>query len=371
MEEAKSQNEPRYIDVPVLKKSRRVLVFLADFFLTLMLTVTLFNLAVYPLAKQAVGYDARLTSLKAAQKARDGVLYDLSLLFPVSPTSKESSDFDNNLIYTCDEYIHALVVPTHGAQYEVFRHYYVDLRSSTSEYVALYKEIDKNHSFFDIGTDTVSLKAEYMALVAPKYNPDDTISAKGQEVYEKLQDKIFAQGYHRLLTSAYANNLSSGGVSYKAEQDKVANIANGNLLLVSTCVLLSYFLSWLPFFMIIPSVNKSRKTVGMLALKVYRVKRVDFDAPSLPITYLQGAYALLAGAGFLVFVPWGNVAFNELFALPILFIVSVISLVFALASLAMILVDVYNRSLSDFFSQCYCIGEDDYDELARKKVGGR
>ncbi len=371
MDEATNQNEPRYIDVPVLKKSRRVLVFLADFFLTLMLTVTLFNLAVYPLAKQAVGYDARLTSLKAAQEARDGVLYDLSLLFPTTPESKDSASFGGNLVYTCDEYIHYLVAPAHGEQYEVFRHYYVDLRGSASEYVALYKELDKNYSYFDIGTDTVALKAEYMALVAPKYNPDDTISAKGQEVYEKLQDKIFAQGYHRLLSNAYANNLSSGGVSYKTEQDKVAGILNGNLLLVSTCVLLSYFISWLPFFMIIPSINKSRKTVGMLALKVYRVKRNDFDAPSLPITYLQAGYALLAGAGFLMFVPWGSVAFNELFALPILFIVSVISLVFALASLAMILVDVYNRSLSDFFSQCYCIGEEDYDELARKKVGGR
>ncbi len=368
MNEIAEAPKTQYIDVPVLKKSRRVLVFLADFFLTLMLTVTLFNLATYPLGKLVVGYDARISSLHQAQNRRDAILYDLALLFPKEAAATDYGFFETNLTYTCGEYIHGLVDSSYGSQYEVFRHYFVDIKGSSTDYVNFYAELDKNAGYFDIGDGKVTLKPEYVTSLSPKYNPDDSISSKGQADYENFENKIFAQGYQRLLSDAYETNLSNGTYSYKTEQSAITDILNGNLYLVSTCVLLSYLFSWLLFFMIVPSLNKNRKTLGMIVLKVVHVKKDNFDVPSLPLTYLQGAYGLLSCAGLLVFAPIGVMTFNELFSLPILFIVSIISLVFVLASLAMLLVDVYNRTLGDFFSQCYCLGEDEYDELAKKKV---
>ena len=228
MGEFEAKENTRYVDVPCLKKRRRALVFLADFFLTLMLTITLFHLAIYPLSRVIVNYDSRIESLHQTQAERDSVLYDLELLFPKAEGRTTYDAFEDNLAYTSEEYIHYLVDNAHGSEYEVFATYFKGVKGSATAYVSFYRELDENQGFFDFDNNEIHLKEEYVQSLSPKYNPDDTMSTKGISDYERLEGRIFVQGYQRMLSDAYSNDLSHNGISYKTSQDKISGILNAH-----------------------------------------------------------------------------------------------------------------------------------------------
>ena len=49
------EKEEKTFDILPVKKGRRMLIYLADFFVVLIISMILFNIAVYPLAKLATG----------------------------------------------------------------------------------------------------------------------------------------------------------------------------------------------------------------------------------------------------------------------------------------------------------------------------
>ena len=366
-EKQESEVKTNYVDLHPLKKGKRVLLFLADFFIVFFFAVSLFNIAVYPIGKAIANYDTQVTKLTTAQKARDSVLYGYELLFPKNPLQKEASDFQTNLEYTSEEYVHCFVDSSISAKYDVFATYFVSIQTDKTAYLTMLKDLDSRFGFFDFTGDNVVLKQTYINEFKPHFNPRDKMSEQGATDYYNFVDKIFTQGYGRMIKDIEAKDLVLDGISYKQEQSTVTLIVNNFNTLTITTALLSFFLGVFINFFFVPMITKKRKTIGMLFMKIERVRAKNLDTLSLPLVYLNSAYSIAGSALSVIFVPLGLFSFNDLFSLPVLFILSVCSFIYIIASFITLLFDPYNRTLGDLLCQIHCLGEDEFDALIRAK----
>ena len=367
MEELTPVEEPKIIDIQPLKKWRRTLLFLGDFFLVFIASLLLFHLAIYPLGRTLVNYDGQITSLHNAQERRDSILYHYELLFPATEYAVGYINFEDNLAFTAKNYIHAMTDPTYEAKYDVFRHYFRQIRNDDSAWISFYTQLDEKQGFFDITPSSVALKEKYKQEFAPAFNPDDTMSAQGKEDYQKFENKIFAQGYDLLLKDLEKNDLTYDGKSYKTEQGIVSTVLLNGRRLVVVCALVTLLLTWMINHLLIPTFSKKRKTLAMMFLRVERVHKKTLETVSLPMAYLNSFYALAAEAVMVMFIPWGTTNFNELFSLPILFPVALFSLAFLLGSTVVMLLDAYNRTLGDLLCQTHCLSADEFDRLVMER----
>ncbi len=366
-EKQESEVKTNYVDLHPLKKGKRVLLFLADFFIVFFFAVSLFNIAVYPIGKAIANYDTQVTTLTTAQKARDSVLYGYELLFPKNELQKEASDFQTNLEYTSEEYVHCFVDSSISAKYNVFATYFVSIRADKPAYLATLKDLDSRFGFFDFTGDNVVLKQTYINEFKPHFNPRDEMSEQGTTDYYNFVDKIFTQGYGRMIKDIESKDLVLDGISYKQEQSTVTLIVNNFNTLTITTALLSFFLGVFINFFFVPMITKKRKTIGMLFMKIERVRAKNLDSLSLPLVYLNSAYSIAGSALSIIFIPLGLFSFNDLFSLPVLFILSVCSFIYIIASLITLLFDPYNRTMGDLLCQIHCLGEDEFDALIRAK----
>lgn len=360
------ENEPKYVDLHPLKKGKRVLVFLGDFFLTFILSLLLFHVGVYPLGRLIVDYNGQMTSLREAQVRRDAVLYDHQLLFVRDSGAKGADDFELNLSYTSKQFIHSFLDDAY-APYEVFKNYYIAVAGDEEAYLSFYRGLDEKYGFLDIQGNAVTLKAQYLEEFAPAFDPKDTMSAQGQSDYQTFENKIFAQGYARLLNILLEKDLHSGDISYAENQRVIERVLSNGRRLIVTSSLVTFFTAWILLHLVVPLFSKKRKTIGMMMMRVERVHKKDFDSLSIPMSYLNSFYSLAAYAFMPLFIPWGSTNFNELFALPILFPLALFAVAYLLGSLGFLLFDAYNRTLGDFLCQSYCLSNEDFDTLVRER----
>ena len=367
MEEMTANEEPKIIDIHPLGKWKRVLLYLGDFFLVFIVSLLLFHLAIYPLGRLMVDYEGQMTSLHAAQEKRDSVLYHYELLFPSKEQATTYADFEDNLAYTAKNYIHAMTDSSFEPKYDVFAHYYREIRQDDAAWVSFYARLDEKQGFFDITSTSVSLKQQYKEEFAPAFNPDDTMSAQGQKDYQTFESKIFALGYDALLKDIENNDLTFDGKSYKTEQNFVSTVLSNGRRLVVVCALVTLLFVWMLNHLLLPALNKKRKSLAMMFLRIERVHKKTLETPSIPMAYLYAFYSLAAEAVMVIFIPWGSTNFNELFSLPILFPISLFSLAYIIGSLVTLLFDAYNRTLGDLLCQTHCLSADEFDRLVLER----
>ena len=363
--------QEQYIDIHPLKKGKRALVFLGDFFLLLVFSLLLFHVGTYPLGRYIVRFDDQLTSLRQAQVRRDAVLYGHELLFARDGGNKDYGDFETNLEYTSGEYIHCHVDETYPQKYDVFAHYFVDIRQDETAYVSFMKDLDERYGFFDFSGGLPKLKETFVEEFKPMYDEKDTMSTKGVQDQQTFENKIFVQGYAKLLADLQEKDLTYEGNSYASEQKVIDEVLKNSRSLIMTCSLVTLLTVWIILHLLIPTLSKKRKTIGMMMMRVERIHKSNFDYLSLPMTYLSSLYSLAASALLVLFIPWGTTDFNELFSLPVLFPVALFSLAYLIGSLAFMLFDPFNRTLGDFLCQSYFLGMDDFDHLIRERGYGQ
>lgn len=360
-------NQPRFIGITCVSKGKRVLLHLGDFFIVFILALVLFHAGIYPLGRVIVDYAGQMDSLHAAQEKRDSVLYGHELLFPVSSSATTYDAFEDSLAYTSECFVHAFVDSSFDQKHNVFATYFKQIRGQNEEYIDFFKTLDEKYSFFDITSTEVSLKPLYVQEFAPKWNPDDTMSEKGKADYQNFEDKIFAQGYSRMLSDIGERDLVKDGISYQTEQKTITKVLNDGRMLVVTCAIISFLVLWIINHLLIPTLSKKRKTLAMMMMRVERIHKETYEPLSIPLAYLASFYALAGEMLCVLFVPWGVTNFNELFSLPLLFPLALISLAYILGSLAVVLFDAYNRTLGDFLCHSYVLGADEFDTLVREK----
>ena len=136
---------------------------------------------------------------------------------------------------------------------------------------------------------------------------------------------------------------------------------------MTICTFIAHVISWLALFVIIPLINKNRKTLAAIFLKVEVVNFYSLNHQSRMMYLLVAVYSFFAMMLGLMFVPSLLVPFNNLFALRFLAYGTVFSLVLIIADLIFLLINQYNRSLVDFLANNLYLSEEDMNELYRAR----
>ena len=371
MEERNENEQPEVVEISPLGKWKRVLAFLADFFLIFILSLGLFHLGIHPLGKAITSYQGRVDETKLVQKDRDGVLYGNKLLFPVSSTLVESGDFASNLEHTFKTYLYfyldgAVTIEKYEVnKSDVFSTYYVSIGNDKASYQALYNDLD-NGGFFEVG-ETVKLKPAYIEEFKHAYLAGDELSAQGKKDYEALQSKVFLKGFNRMLDDINAKDLTYQGVSYKQKQELVTAFINYEKILTITCALIAYLLGCFIVTMMVPLLSKNRKTLGMLFLREVRLDSERLILLKKRRVLLFFVYQIIMNMGSIFFIPMGAYDFVSLFSLPALLPISLIGLLYLVFSLIYMLFEPFNRTISDKLSGTVMATDDTLDQIYRAK----
>lgn len=290
------------------------------------------------------------------------------LFYEEGKSDKEPSSFATNLEYTCKSYVSSLVYG--DTTHDVFHHYFVDLRQKENEYIELIKIKDTATQFFSY-TPSIALLPKYVDEFAPIFEEGNAPSKQGEEDYSRFQKEFFLPCFSSLLQDVLENDLAYEGISYKQKQSVVTSFSNkANAILVSSASI-SYVVGVSVVYLIVPLISKTRKTLGMVFLRRERVnaaKLMPLRKRDLVLPYL---YAFFVNAGLLFLLPWPIVSFNELFSLPGLWILSLISILFDLVSLFFLLFDKLDRTFSDKMTMSVMLEEEEMDAIYRAKGYGK
>ena len=136
--------EKNAVDIEPLKKGKRILVFLADFFLVYIITFLLFNVAVAPIGKLITSFDKKDEVYSEAQDELYNHYFQSKVL--LKDSSFESYDVTAGLEYTFNCWLSYYVLDAeesinpsfpqygHKLENENVYHFYNDIRNNNQSY---------------------------------------------------------------------------------------------------------------------------------------------------------------------------------------------------------------------------------------------
>ncbi len=380
-EEVLDQQENNAVDIHPLKKGKRILLFLADFFIQFILSFLLFNVAVAPIGKAITKYDNKndehivLTNEMYEHYYKSGVVFEA--------VNSEYTDITAGIEYTYRCFLSFFVLdneesidanyPQYGRKIEnnVIYHYYHDIRSNDDTYVNSFKSYNEKNNYFvfDKSSLSFSLKNEVKNELYSFYDPKDEMGNVGKGYYNDILENVFNPMLAEVMVDIDKNDLHFEGEkhSFLECKNRIKELETYHDHLMTICALISHFVSWLALFLIVPLVNSDRKTLGMLFMKIHILNFNDLNIVKRGAYVINSIYYLFATMLGLMFVPSLLVPFNNLFASGFLAYSSIFAAVLLLADLIFLLINQYNRSLIDFATHSLYLTEKEMSELYRAR----
>ena len=354
--------EENVIEIHPLSKGKRAILFLADFFISFIFSIFFFSLAILPLGKVIISYDSLSQKTSEALSIRNEILFENNLLFYNEDLQNSKRDFDACNTYTFDRYV-SFLLGINNDKYDVFNNYYVDILHDENTYNNLFE-----NKFFETKN---SLKTDYFQAFLPFFDENDEPAERQKEMLTEFQNEFYLPAYATIISLINTNDLTAtiGGVNYSFidEQNIALEVENIYRILVTSSVLISYFISFIICFILVPFINKNGKTIGMLILSI---ERVNFDHLKLLKKWdklVVAVFNFALNAGQILFIPMMSVNFNYIFSLPSIFAIFIISILLVVASSITLLFTNFNQTLFDILSRTFCLKTEALDEIYRKK----
>ena len=380
-EEVLDQQENNAVDIHPLKKGKRILLFLADFFINFILSFLLFNVAVAPIGKAITKYDNKndehivLTNVMYEHYYKSGVVFEA--------VNSEYTDITAGIEYTYRCFLSFFVLdneesidanyPQYGRKIEndVIYHYYHDIRMNDDAYFNSFKNYNEKNNYFvfDKSSLSFSLKNEVKNELYSFYDPKDEMGNVGKGYYNDILENVFNPMLAEVMVDIDKNDLHFEGEkhSFLECKNRIKELETYHDHLMTICALISHFVSWLALFLIVPLVNSDRKTLGMLFMKIHILNFNDLNIVKRGAYVINSIYYLFATMLGLMFVPSLLVPFNNLFASGFLAYSSIFAAVLLLVDLIFLLINQYNRSLIDFATHSLYLTEKEMSELYRAR----
>lgn len=380
-EEVLDQQENNAVDIHPLKKGKRILLFLADFFINFILSFLLFNVAVAPIGKAITKYENKndehivLTNEMYEHYYKSGVVFEAF--------NSEYTDITAGIEYTYRCFLSFFVLdtvasidanfPQYGRKIEnnVIYHYYHDIRLNDDAYVNSFKSYNEKNNYFvfDKSSLSFSLKNEVKNELYSFYDPKDQMGNVGKGYYNDILENVFNPMLAEVMVDIDKNDLHFEGEkhSFLECKNRIKELETYHDHLMTICALISHFVSWLALFLIVPLVNSDRKTLGMLFMKIHILNFNNLNIVKRGAYVFNSIYYLFATMLGLMFVPSLLVPFNNLFASGFLVYSSIFAVVLLLADLIFLLINQYNRSLIDFATHSLYLTEKEMSELYRAR----
>lgn len=384
MEEIKRESS-NFVEIYPTKVGRRVLAFFADIILNLMLSLLLFETAIFPLSTLVINYNDLLDKSDSTQKAQYQLLYENNLLY-FDENRTEGNRFmlslaleDTNYFFVqfyCDDDNQELT------KYDVFYNYYGLVRDSANENSInelneLY--LSYGEEFFDKSRKTIngtySLKDEYIEKFKHNYILGDSMSQDAQADYQNFTKRVFLNVYNKMFEDIEKNDLLSldGSISYKklsANLDSINNTLNYDYII---CSYISFFLSSLLLFLVFPLITEKRETIAERILKFERVNKKTICYIKKPFILNLFLLKMFDSMIILFLIPAFRVGISYIFSFPELYLPSLIGIVIALLNLFITAFTKLNTSLKEITTDSIVIDTSslDYYYREKEKINGK
>lgn len=382
-----SQEEKKVVELAPLGKFKRILLFLGDYFIAFIFSFILFNLAVFPLAKVICQTNKKAEEIAQLENNSNDLLISSGILMRYEdkedPTYVPS--FDEHVNYTFKVFLsyYAFDEETPDSKYvdyghkesnEVIKHYYVTYMHNVSDANASYLEDFKSvneDGLFAIG-ETVSdikLKDDYKELLATELL-EVTNESKYSANMKIFRDKVFARLFYLHVYKDIQENdfTKEGYLSYNQSLQRIGEINNYLKWVATWPAIISAVLSWGIVYLLYPMLNGERRTMTMSVMKLNKLKMVRMVDINRKDVALQSFYNLLLSMSSVLFLPVIYFGFAYCFNLPLLFIITLISLILTIVSLFFILFNEHNRSGSDILTFSVVVPTSEIDNIYKEKL---
>ena len=361
----KDQINPTYLDVSPITKGRRMLIYLADLFLNFIIAVVLFAAMVYPIARVIASSDDTEHKQSVNQQYRMDILYNNDLLnYNENGENVDKYDITSSLKYSADLYLKGFLNETYQPDY--FSLFYIEyLQSEEKELKEIIKEHD-DYGFFDYDKSRLDLTDSYKRNFAPLLDANDQLSNTSQSAYEHFVDVFFANVYSRLMTDLLTSDkISSESPLYQfrildAENNEMIDKEN---MVAVYATYVAYLLAAIIYFLVVPLVSSTGKTIAMMALRIERVGDDNFKALARKERIIIFLYQVVLALPLIMFVPVMYISITTIFSLPYLLYLSLISLAIVFISMVFIFINRLHRSLLDFLSKSVLISKETLEQI--------
>lgn len=357
---------------------KRLLAFLADFFINFILTILLFELVCFPIAKVCINYDNKVKDITTYHHARVDLMYEYNFLFYT-----ETKDEDGNIIstskYDIDQSIEDTAI--------IFLKFYT-FKDESSEYsdpiITYWTSVSNNKKslsivneyYFDsVGKSTyftkddvdtngyLNLKDTYKEHFKAYFSPLEEVSDAIKNEVNDIITNIFKINYQSVITDFSKNNIDYINYTNKIdaiydEFDMYYQIMTATAFLISSTIL----------FLIIPLLNSHNRTIGKMIMKLDVVSNKNFKYVKKSQVLLLYILNMLENLAFIMFVPFISAGFNNLFSLSYLMTLSIVSILYCIINVIISLINQYNYSLKEILSRTIVCEEELIDTYYREII---
>lgn len=365
----------QYVDIQPIGKRKRILVFLADFFITFIIAFILMNAAVFPLGTLFTGNNEKSQKATEAEVLRDNILYGNEILFYKNTDDKYV--YEKNLEYTFERYLSYYAFDSENAvnpeeKYgnskvnEVIYHYWNDIRGNLTTYKNYVNDYLKEYPCLEKDGDLFKLTSQAKSQMQLHFLSNEDMSKDGARWYENMK-QFFLNNYSLVMSDVKANNLSYNGNSYSQYQKLLDEYDTYYDQVLIVCSFISFVLGWFTNFLIFPLINKNNKTIGMLFLKRMRIGTNNLYLTSKKEVVLHSVLALPFNIASMAFMPLFYVSFFYLLNMPFLFGSFIVSIVLIIASFIVLMFNKFNQTLFDLITRSVLITNESMDEINKAK----
>lgn len=376
MEELETKKKEKVIEIYPTKVGRRILCFLADIFSCLILSIVFFELVVFQIARPIINYDNLLFESDNNQRAIYNLFYEREYLY-FDGNEDNRYRLSLSLEYTSDRFIEFYCADTDKnlAEFDVFYKYFVaDKEENKEENLNKLNELYLQYGteYFDQNSNTIlgtyALKDQYVDQFEHNFIPGDEMSEEAKRYYEDFSQNFFLNVYNQLFADVEKNNLVSldGERSYFALNDRNKEITETLNNAYVTCSYISFLVSCVILFLVIPLITEKRQTLSEKILKIERVTRKNISYIKKPLVLNIFLLKLIDSMCLLFLVPSLRVGFNYIFALPILYLPSLVSLVVILVNLGLTMFTKLNTSLKEITTDSIMCNQSSIDEYYKE-----
>lgn len=371
------EEEKKVIELNPLSKWKRILLSLGDFFICFIISFALFNLAVFPLAKLICHTEDRSNQVqKLEEQANDLLINSGIIVKSVGDSFEEHVNYTFKVFlsyYAFNEETPSETYPRYGhkIENEVIRTYFINIKGDESNYIYYFKEVNID-GMFSIGdtADSITLLSDYKTLLST-----ELLEVTDEENYStamtNFRDHVFARLFYlKVYKDIQSNDFVKDGVSYNALLNKGKKIMESLQWVASISVIIAIILAWSIVYLIYPLINGYRRTMTMSILKADKLKTGALSFIDRKNVLLQSFYYFLLALSPSIILPVLYFGISYSFNLPLLFILSVISLLLAFVSLFVILFNQYNRSGSDLLTFTVVVPTSEIDRIYREQNNG-
>ena len=371
------ENKESIIELKPLSKWKRFLIFFGDYFIMFIVSFVLFNLAVFPLAKIICDTQTRSEKANDLEQSALNVLREDGYLY--SP--REMASFEDSVNYTFKVFLSYYAFDEespdqnhkqygHKEENEVVRNYYQNVIKDTALYLNDFKEVNRADDMFVVGNDVMSiaLKSDYKVALANELL-EVTDEDKYSVMMTNFRDHVFAKLYYlHVYSHIIEHDYVRGNESFNDYINQAKDIMKSLQWVASGSALISVALSWGVVFILYPLINKENRTITMSAMHVTKLHYKSLAPIDKKCVLIQSFYHFVFSMSASLFMPILFFGLAYSFNLPLLFVLTAISVGMAIISGIFIFINEHNRSASDILTNVVLVPNGELDNMYREQL---